>query len=91
MITGECECREGYIPWDVEEEAIGVCYQEFFQGPCPDGHQLLNIDDVSVCQETDCPNKQIRWKNGQCVDPIECNDEDYEVWLPGANSKNICH
>ena len=77
--SGECECREGFLPWHETEGSAETCYQEFLQGPCPENHQLLLENDKSVCRISDCPNHQIRWKNGACIDPIDCPDEDYQV------------
>ena len=67
MFSGECECRLGFIPWESKE------------GPCPENEQLENVDDKSVCKPSECPDKQIRWNNGACLDPIDCLDEDYQV------------
>jgi hypothetical protein len=36
---GDCECREGFLPWTEKDGQI-TCYQEFLQGPCPDDHQV---------------------------------------------------
>ena len=77
-LLGECECREGFLAWQDNNDRV-TCYQEYLQGPCPDDQQLVNDDDQTVCKVSDCPNNQIRWHNGKCFDPIDCDDEDYQA------------
>ena len=70
--SGECDCMDGFLPWANEP----TCYREFFRGPCPQNHQLVNENDQPVCRKSDCPNELIRWKNGACVQPIDCRDRN---------------
>jgi len=49
---GECGCKPGFIEW-LSKDGVSFtenvkCYQEYLQGPCPAGYQLVPKDDVDI-------------------------------------------
>ena len=69
--SGECDCIDGFLPWPNDP----LCYPEFSQGPCPESHQLIaDENEEPVCRISNCPDTFIRWKNGACVQPVDCQE-----------------
>ena len=51
-LSGECGCKPGFIEW-LSKDGVSFtenvkCYQEYLQGPCPAGYQLVPKDDVDI-------------------------------------------
>jgi len=74
---GECGCKERFIEW-VSPEAINLsgnrqCYQEYLQGPCESGQQLVpNENEESIISENKLPPSAVIFGFSQ----ILSNDED---------------
>merc|ERR1712038_358245 len=52
---GECGCKDSFTEWNSEGEVEfsneAKCHQEYLQGPCDSGHQLIPKEDVKITIE----------------------------------------
>merc|ERR1711962_367166 len=89
---GECDCMEGFLPYIEENESVS-CYQEFLQGPCPQGQEYSFPDEDTQdlepsCIPTDCKSGEILYVN-QCIPAPDCKDPNYVQFDKKENSSMI--
>ena len=52
FLSGECTCKDQFTEWnpsrDGDFSSEIKCYQEYLQGPCSSGHQLIPKEDVEI-------------------------------------------
>ena len=81
---GECNCKEGFLPWNNETaDEVKKCYNQYSQGPCePNCKFTWDYDtDSPKCLKTEVAKmKDLR---GSCKDP--------EVLYPDQNGENHCY
>jgi len=89
---GECDCIEGFLPYIEENESVS-CYQEFLQGPCPQGQEYSFPDEDTqdikpACIPTGCENGEILYEN-QCIPAPTCEDPNFVQFQMNRNTSVI--
>ena len=69
------------------------CFQEFLQGPCPDGQQFILSDEQNdfeiVCVPTNCNTKESRVEN-ICIPVPVCESDDQMVKFDLKSNEAKC-
>ena len=77
-LSGECTCKDQFTEWhpngEGEVSSEVQCYQEYLQGPCSSGHQLIPKGDVEITVQVN--NRELQTSVWFGTDPCQITHRD---------------
>ena len=89
IFSGECSCSQRYLQY-FHKNGSHSCYQEYLQGPCTEGHQLILPDEGTknfepICVPTNCGKNETRFLD-ICFPIPNCESNEFVKFLWQTNT-----